>query len=394
MFKQKHLSLGARFGLAVASFFLGLLLFVAALSTALIANIQIVTSEDTINGMVQEILGAPAHVRPNSAAKTGTSGVRIAANTRTYQMIRRDNPDDVAKDLTEKLIEMFYEALAAEFGDEIAFTVEEFSQMINESTAKDYVAEKTAALITDYFNNEVTTTFEPEEILQIIAENSEMIESITGEPIPDDISQKVAKMFDENEIIVKVETEGLAGFMTMVGTEIPGFDAVMSTVDMLRNILTAVRDTSLLLCIVICLLLIASIILVNCRQLPRGLRRAGYPLMMAGTLVILNVLAQFAPEMWVVDSQPTLNLILKLVRYVLLQTSVVNISVFCLGFALCISGIVLGIVLKHKSKAALPAPTAEVPAETPAVAVEDVEDVAEEPAAEQTAAEDPTPIAE
>lgn len=409
MFKQKKLSSGVRFGIAAASFFLGVLLFLTAISTALIANIQIVTSEDSISGMVREFLGAPAHVRPVSAPLTNAGGLRIASRTRTYQMPRRENPDDVAADLTEQLIGMFYEALKTQFGEEISFTQEEFTQMINNSTAKDYVATKTAALITDYFNDEITTTFEAEEIVQLIHENSEMIESITGQPIPDDISQQVAKMFDENEIIIKVEKEGLAGFMSML--EKDGSASTDSGFD-LRSIVNTVRDVSatqnLILGIVICLALIAAIILINCHQLPRGLRRAGYPLMMAGTLVILNLLAQVAPGIWVVQSEPNLTFVLKLVRYFLLKTAVVNIVVFCTGFALCISGIVLGIVLKAKDNPVVSVPAtpeaeelaaavlADASEETcDAPAEETTEEVCEEETvAEESAAEEATPIGE
>ena len=51
MFKQKKLSLGARFGLIVASFFLGLLLFFTAIATALIGDVRIVMSKDGIAGI-------------------------------------------------------------------------------------------------------------------------------------------------------------------------------------------------------------------------------------------------------------------------------------------------------------------------------------------------------
>lgn len=424
MFKQKKLSLGARFGLSVASFVLGILLFVCAITTALIANLQIVTSEENISGMIKEMMSAPAHVRPKAPITSGEGGLRIAPRIRTYQMPRREEPGNVAASLTDQLIGMFYEEMTDQFEEEFPVSQEEFTQMINDSTVKDYIADKTAALITDYFNDEVTTTFEPEEVVQLIKENAELIETITGEPIPDDIAQQVAQVFDENEIVQKVEAEGLAGFMEASGMEIPGLSGSGSSGEdvaegssgssfNIRDIINAMRafasTSNLIIGIAVCLVLMAAIILINCRQLGKGLRRAGYPLMWAGCLVILNILAKFQPDLWVITAGDdatviaTTNLVLKLARYVLLQTAVVNIVVFGTGLALCIGGIVLGIVLRPK-KSPVSVPTTdeteelaaaivdETPVEVPGEVAEEIaeeapiteEAVEEEPAAEET----------
>lgn len=413
MFKQKKLTLGARFGLYVASFLLGLLLFVSVITTALIANLQIVTSEENISGMIREVISAPAHIRPNAPVRVGDGSLRIAPNTnRTYAMPRREEPSGVASSLTDQLIGMFYEEVSGQFDEEFPVSQEEFTQMINESTVKDYVADKTASLITDYFNDEITTTFEPEEIVQLINENSDLIETITGEPIPDDIAQQVAKVFDENEIIVKVEAEGLAGFMEMTGTSIPGLpDSDTSSEGAegeegnsinIRDIIAAMRTFSstqnLIVGIAVCLVLIAAIILINCRQIGKGLRRAGYPLMLAGCLVVLNLLAKSQLDLWTVDYDATLNLIMKLARYILLRTAIVNIVIFGTGLVLFIAGIVLPIVLHFKSKAIVSIPTSPETEELAAALVDETPveipcEFKEEVSAEE-APEEPAPMAE
>lgn len=423
MFKQKKLSLAARFGLYIASFLLGILLFVTAITTALIANMQIVTSEENISGLIREMISAPAHIRPKAPIHAGEGGLRVAPNTnRSYAMPRREEPSGVASSLTDQLIGMFYEEVSGQFEEEFPVSQEEFTQMINDSTVKDYIADKTASLITDYFNDEITTTFEPEEIVQLIQENSELIETITGEPIPDDIAQQVATVFDENEIIVKVEAEGLAGFMEMTGTSIPGLpggdastdnaeDEAQNSIN-IRDIIDALRAFSstqnLVIGIAICLVLIAAIVLINCRQIGKGLRRAGYPLMWAGCLVILNLLAKFQPDMWVITAgegesvNQTFNLVLKLSRYILLQTAVVNIVIFGTGLALCIAGIVLPIVLRAKRKTPVSIPASpeteelaaalvdETPVEFPCESADEapVEEVCDEAPAEETVEED------
>lgn len=409
MFRQKKLSGGARFGLAVASFFLGLLLFVTAITTALVADVRIVTSDNGINGLVRELLFSPAQARPKAPVSVHEGGLAAAPQLRTYQMPRREEPEGVASSLTDKLIEMFYEEMKDMFGEEMTFSQEEFTQMINDSTVKDYIADKTAGLITDFWNDEVTTTFEAEEVIALINENEALIESIIGQPLPEDIAQQVAKVFDENEIVTILEKEGLAGFMRLAESSKPGDEGIMDAESAggvfpfdLREVINTVQQYTstgiLIACIAVCLVLIAAILLINCHQLGKGLRRAGYPLMLAGFMVILNILAQYAPQMWVITSGDaemvqTANLALKLVRHILLQTAGVNIAIFCTGLALCIGGIVLPIVLRAKNTDIVTVPTTPETDEL-------VDAIAEEtsvetlPEAEETTEEDPAPVAE
>lgn len=389
MFKQKKLSLGARIGLYIASGFLGFLLFVTAIATALVADVRIVTSQDGISGIIRTMMSAPAQVRPQApSAISGETGLRVAPRVnRMNQMPRReeetnseadaDAAGDVAADLTEQVIGMFYQAMGDMFGEEMTFSQEEFTQMVNDSTVKDYIADKTAALITDYLNDEITTTFEVEEVVNLIHENSELIESITGEPIPDDISEKIGQAFDNNEIIAKVEAEGLAGFMELMGTpENPddpegsasGSNAVLGLLETVKESYAVVSSIAsvqnMIIGIVICLVLMAGIVLINCRQLGKGLRRAGYPLLIAGLGVVLNILATAQPDMWVISAgdngavAASTNMILKLIRHILAQTATPNIVMFSTGLVLVIGGIVLSIVLRPK-KAIEVAPVVE-----------------------------------
>lgn len=422
MFKQKKLSLGARFGLSVASFFLGLLLFVSILATVLIANVQVITSQDGLSGILRIIMSTPV-------AASNDDSLYVAPSTyRTYQLSFREetpagdtNADadadaagDVAADLTEQVIGMFYEAMGDMFGEDMTFTQEEFTQMVNDSTVKDYIADKTAALIVDYLNDEVTTTFEVAEVVDLIHENSALIESITGAPIPDDIAERIGKAFDENEIIAKVEAEGLAGFMAMMeDPENPDGSSGNSMLELLKAVkdyyatVSAIASTqNLLIGIAVCLVLMACIILINCRQLGKGLRRVGYPLIFAGCVyfalnAVLGFASDFLGELFAEDpSMAALaTTIPELFRYILSQTAVVNIVIFSVGCALFVAGIVLPIVLRVKSLApvrvAVTAEAEELAAaivdETP---VEITEDAVAETVEEAPVEEESAPVAE
>lgn len=426
MFKQKKLSLGARFGLYIASFLLGLLLFFSTIATALIADVQIVLSKDGISGIIREVLSAPAHVRPLAPVSSAAEGgLRVAPRVqRTYQMPRREEassevsvtPSGMTAGLTDQLIGMLYDQLGDQFQDVLPVTKEELTDMINESTVKDYIADKTASLITDYINDEITTTFEPEEIIELIEENAELIETVTGEPLPEDLGQQVADVFKEAEIIIEVEEKGLEALLQMNPTPNPenpedpeapeGSDTnapsnsgsllPFNPREILKPIQQIAATQNLVIGISICLVLMVAIVLINCHQLGKGLRRTGYPLMFAGSLVVLNLLAQFQPDMWVVSGDvaagmPWLPMVLKLVRRILMQTAVVNIVIFSTGFVLLVAGIVLSIVFRKHYKGIVSVPAN---AETEALAAAIVDETPVEVLTETAEEESPVPVSE
>ena len=250
--------------------------------------------------------------------------------------------------------------------------------MVNESTVKDYIADKTAALITDYLNDEITTFFEVDEVVELINENAALIESITGQPIPDDIATSIGEAFDKNEIIEKLEAEGLAGFMEMMGggenpeggDAIGGSNAVLDMLSTVKEgyatVSTIASTQNIVIGIVVCLVLMAAIVLINNQQLGKGLRRAGYPLVIAGSAVVLNILAITQPELFTINAgagetaSAAGNMVLKLARHILTETATPNIIVFSTGAVLVIGGIVLGILLRPKKAVEeIPAPAAE-----------------------------------
>lgn len=414
MFKQKKLPRLVRFGLGVASFVLGFILFLSILATTLIIDIRVATSENTVKEVVHALLSSPDHIRVKAPVTSGQGGLRVAPRPgRTYQMPRREDPDAVAEDLTQQLIEMLYEELGNQLEEEMPVSLEEFTSLINESTAKDYIADKTASLVTDYFNDEITTTFEPEEIMTLIDENRELIESVVGEPLPDDVAKQVAAVFDENKIVQKVEAEGLKGFMEMVnsaeGEEGNSGSNVLTIVDKVFSILrTASSTTNLLLGIGICLVLMAAIFFINIRQIGKGLRRIGYSFLFASLGLVPCLLVQYLP------AKGDLAMLLPVVQKFFSAFIPVYVVTLFIGVLFVAAGIVLPIVLRVKGLIPVHVPVTEETEELAAALVEETpveiteapaeeaaEDVSaeetpaeEEPVAEETIEEEPTPVAE
>ena len=415
MFKQKKLSLGARFGLSVASFFLALLLFVSLLATTLIINIRVATSEDTVKEIIHALLSSPSPSQkeetespeqedaPAIYALRAPTVYALRAPQQEEPSYTEEEPDEVAADLSQQLIDMLYEELGAQIGEEMPVSKEDFTSLINESTAKDYIADKTAGLITDYFNDEITTTFTAEEILTLIDENRELIEAVVGEPLPEDVAQQVANVFVENTIVQKVEAEGLKGFMELLN-EAEGEEggSSLNFLGVIDTVVTALRTVSstsnLVLGIGICVVLMAAIILINCRQIGKGLRRIAYPFLFVGLGLAPCMLVQY------ITLEGDLAMLLPVIQKLIGAFIPVYAVILGIGVLFLVAGIVLPIILRVKGLIPVSVPVTEeteelaaaIVDETP-VEIEEVsteEAVEEAPVEETSIEEEATPVAE
>lgn len=398
--KQKKLPFGARFGLWALSFLLGILLFFSIVTTALIADVRVITDRDNIRTFVIQLLSDPVQLHGRTPLRQGAGGVRLALPAApSFNIPRRDDTFSqnsglaagLGFNLTEQMIQLVYDQLQEQLGEESTITREEITDLVQKSTVTDYIAEKAGDIVADYVTGEITTIFEPEEIKTLIEENAELIETVIGEPLPEEVVTQIVETVKTNEVVQKVEEKGLAGVIemssssdsttpdgepaltppsdnmlgeqlgsllggseegskqvadsianvaqTITGGELTGVKNVNDIVTMLRAV-TSVQN--LVICIVICIVLILLILLVNLRQLGVGLRRCGYPMLFAGIMVIPCLLATVAPNMWNVSPA------LAVVRNILAMVTGVNALVFGLGLLFVIAGIVVSSITKRK----------------------------------------------
>lgn len=356
MIKNAHLHWGIRFLLYIASFLLGLLLFVAVLATSLIASFRVILDKNTIHNTVREvvvdILSAPTQVQAKAPIAPGNGGLRVAPHPgRTLAMVRRDSVSSITDDIGSKLSDIFYEILIEELGDDVEITNDEFKEFVNQSTAKDYIADKAAGLVTDYFMDDVDTSFDTDELLDLIDENRQLLEEITGEPLLDDLNDRITRVVEESEVIRTLDKDGLAGLMEMNAEDIPGMDSVDDQAFDFQNILQIVRTYTslgfLILGIVLCLALMFAIVMVNIHQFSKGLRRAGYPLLMVGMGILPCLLADII--IGALDGLPGARAITKLISRI---TPVYGI-ILGVGVAMIVASIVFAIILRNREGIAI-----------------------------------------
>ena len=429
----KKLSFGARFGLAVLSFVLGILLFVSAVVTMLIADVRIITSENNIRQLTKMLLGSSQRVHSVVSVYRGAVGVPYAAGPRM-----EEESAGASGQITDMLIGFMYDGLKDQMGDQMTMTQEELEALVEQSTVKEFITDKAASLVSDYVTGEVTTTISGEEIKELIEENQQLIEQVVGQPLPSEVVDQIAQVVETNEVVQKIEQEGLAGIIedmeevlpeggdavggalgglkpkdpnalgnqmaqifdnegiagtianissTLTGGELEGLGSISDVLTLLRSVTSVGK---LIAGIAICLVLIAAIILVNIKQLGKGLRRSGHPLMWAGSAFVMNLVVLLVPSLFdpkvLVFLPATVTGILQPVRHVLLLTTAVNGVAFGLGLALVIAGFVVSSVAKKNAARAADQPVlapvgvpAEVIVEVP---VEASEETPEEPAEE------------
>ena len=405
MIVQKKHSLGARFGLAVASFFLAILLFVSIIATMLIADVRTVVSQDSIRSIVQMFISSPVRVRSKISLPGGNGSLRaVMRGSGVRYGLRRDDTQisggsasqiPGGLDVTSFLVDVIYEELSKQVDGELPVPKEEFSALLEQSTVKEYLTDKAAGLISDYLVGDITTAFPQEEIITLVRENAELIESVTGQSLPEELPQQIASVITENNVVQIVEAEGLEGIIGRAddlasGTSPDGSGSMGSSsaatnlqqineaVKMLRSVTS---KTNLIIGICLCLVLMAGLVLVNLRQIGKGLRRSGYPLLLAGApFLAASLLFTFGEFP---SSGAAVSGVGVIMKKVMVRMLPIHAVVFGLGLALLIGGIVLSVVLGKKAKAVV---SVNAPAGTEVLA-EALKEIPTEPAPEKTTEE-------
>ena len=399
--KKKQLSLGVRFLLAFISFLLGIALFASAVSTALIADVRALVEKDTLRQLFHQALSAP--VAPHRTDAPYQAGGKIFAtagsHAQSFAAPRLDNADSGSGGLSDALVSFIYSELDKQSEGGLAISLEELNELFDQSTIKDYVADKTASMVSDYYLGEVTTTFESEEIGALLEENKELIEVLIGEPLPEELTQEIVAWVDNSDLVRQIEKEGLSGIVEeldaqmagmtgdvsdMLSQTLPGVSVEIPTIS---EMIDALRDwtsmNNLLTGIGICAVLIGLILLVNIKQLPKGLRRCGYPLLWAGIMFIPCMVVYYTPELWEQKE-------LALIRSVVLSTLPVNGIVFGLGVLFVITGIITGIVSSYKARKMVPVTVSAPPVveQMSAVLIEEMPAESQEVFAEEASVEE------
>ena len=365
MLKTTHS--GVRFILGLISFLLCILLFVSTVATILISDILVVlTSQDNLKKLFSQVLSADLpRPLPRGIASDGSvpCAYPVVVKKMASPGLRLEETHAQAGDA---LVVWIYETLSKQYGEEMDLSLETVQDFVERSTLKEFVAEKGASLISDFYTGENTTTLTEAEIQSQLEQNADLIQEVFGYEVTSEAIAEITNTITENDYLTQIWEEGIVnvvlgsagnkpGNSTSGGTSGSHTDSESSGTSM-QELLDLFRKVAslktLLICIGICLLLIGLLLVINRKRIWAAMNSAGITLLLAGLLFLVpTVLVWTLPTTWT-NSLGDLRIVGILTREILIMTSGVCIGVFALGVVLLAGGIVTKYLIWKKAAVA------------------------------------------
>lgn len=412
---MRALKITGKILLAIVSFLLCVVLFASTLVTMLVADVKVATNKDNLQNLIKQTLSAPVQqiaLGPVSAAAGADADISVGG-----------------ADLSGMLVEFAYNAIKEQAGDELPLTVEDLTEFVEKSTIKDFISEKSAAIISDIYTGENTVNISSQEVEQLLTENKEVIEEYFDIELDTEMIQQVNQAIDEIPVMQQIREEGIASVIVSSGAvapdeetsvdikdtwygKLPGFSAHIEaggSSNIMNNptamILEVVRyytsDAILWLCIGACAVLVGLLFLCAWNKPYKAMTKSGITFLVAGAIFLIpTLIAWLSPATWL-ETLSFAPMVGPVSRFILMLTGGVCGGVAGLGVALIAGGIVLKMFMKKKAilaaageaaaeaieeaaaeeagEAAGEAPVEEVAEEVPGEEIPAEENAAEEP---------------
>ena len=394
--------------LAIVSFVLCVVLFASTLVTMLVADVKVATNKDNLQNLIKQTLSAPVQ-QPALGPITAAAGSDIEF-------------DLGSGDLSGALVEFAYDAIKDQAGGELPLTLDDVKSFVEESTLKDFLAEKSASIISDIYTGENTTNISSEEVEKLLTENKDVIKEYFEVELDTEMIQQVTQVIDEIPVVQQIREEGVASVIMGSGAvtpdaptddgndiaqpdisdtwygKLPGIDGILSadgssniTANPVALALEIVRfytsDAVLWICIGVCAALVGLLFLCAWNKPYKAMNKSGITFLVAGSIFLIPTLvAWLSPATWmeIFSFAPMVG---PVSRFILMLTGGVCGGVAGLGVALIAGGIAVKVLMRKKKAALAAAETAAIE-ETPAEEAATDEAPAEEVSAEEVPAEE------
>lgn len=308
---EKKLPLFLRILLAFTRVLLALLLVVSFLATAVVLDLQILTSPNAVDKLTDELLFPPI-----------ASHIHLS-----------EGPASAENPVTDLIFNYVEDQLA-----DIGMTREDFDTFMEESTISDFLADKSASYVKDLINGTENTTITPEEIGQLIDENKALIEETFNVTIDDQAKQEVLDFVEENNVSDFVHKEV---FAPMREQSLGVGDYTIGTI--LESLRTLFSPTTLIILFVVDALLVAALFFASRMRLGSTLLYAGIPALLVGATLAIPTF--FAQELLGTLLPPALTApVLQLVGLL----SPIHLTFLIAGAVATVAGIVLKCVFRGR----------------------------------------------
>lgn len=399
----KKLSGGVRFLLGFVTFLLCICLFSTTIATIVVSDaVTIVTSQDNMKKIISHILfngiSRPPLRSIGSGDAAGSHGATI--KPMAAPAIRLEDAAS-EEETTNALVSWLYDSLSEDYGEQMNLTLEAVQDFVDNSTLKDFIADKGASLITDYYTGENTTTITGEEIQEQLELNRDLIKETFDYEFTNEEIQEITTKVVENNYIAKIQEEGIVNVVMGAvgsGNASDPNDPSSAPANLFAQLLETSRQMlsvkTVWMCIGTCAVLLALILVTNIKQIWVGLNKAGITVLLAGALFLVPTMIIWnQPANWLAGSA-TLRMAGNLVREIMIMTAPACIIATAVGAVLLITGIVTYIVVRANFRKVWKATNNSAPVAQPVpvagavTATLSEELIAEEPVAETTPVEE------
>lgn len=342
---KKRVPFLVRILLSLVSFVLCVALFVTGIVAILLANVRVLTTEENLQLVIQQVMFGQTEEKPEipATAPQAIGGMRLEDETTGMP-----NAQD-------QIIDMLYEMFAAQFPEgEAPITKEDVGEVLERSTLPEFLSDKMAGVMLDVFNGEFTTTITGAEVAAELEKNKELIQEVFGFELPQETIDEIVTWVDQQDVVGTIQavilgeaagepgqtpegenTANNALFADGVLNALLSGNATLEDVfngglPVILQLLREVTSAEMLKTVLIaCAILAALLLVVNIAQIHIGLRKLGITAMLASLPFAASTVASFAVPAIFRGG-------LSLASLTLSMTAGISLGVFLAGVALLV----------------------------------------------------------
>lgn len=306
--KKPHIVL--RILLQLLSFVLCIVLTASLLGTVVLADLNHLMSAGGIKQIINAVL-IPASAPQRLTPAVGALGVSmddaspVPGFTIPGDLELGDIPEDLltggsSEENIGSVIDWIYEELEKASEEPLPITREQVQAFVVESTVSEFVADKLAGYADDFINGTENTSITTQEIMDLLEENTKLIEKTFEVEITEDVRQQmtasVEKVVAENDLNTVIREQVFESVKDTINESTAGVGMRWEEIQPMLQLVSS--DMVLYSAVGMCLVLMMLLCLLNFYNVPAGLTWIAVPGILIGAIVTAPLAAlQAAPEL-------------------------------------------------------------------------------------------------
>jgi len=305
----------SRIFLRIGSVLLSLVLSVALFATVLTVDMQTLTSESTIEQVIESVM----------LQDTDASLLVLAKNSK--------DDDSAAARLQDKLVDMIYDVLKKNDTEgRITATKDQISEFLSRSDSDKFLSNKISGLMDDLINGTDNTRIRSSDVIKLLERNEDLALEVFGKDVNEKMKTDIKKFMDDKdidrlihkEIFPKIRESSIVGILSV--------SSLLSFAQMMASPVT------LILLILLDIVLIGLLLLTHWLRIGATMRCVGTCFTSVGSLFAVPTLII---QLGILPLAEELTIVLQLLTALV---AVFHYVVLGIGILLLISSLIVRII--------------------------------------------------